>query len=247
GIKTSHHQLVSSVVEFILSCSQILAYSSTLYNWKNFEVIPNVDIDVSQSSVIERRIQNSFAFPPLNCYTKDYPEIHNHTGFIHSLGLRIAKDNQFDALMAFILETSTTALFDVGALLKDHSNAKVAQNILASKRYKCVVYYDDKESAIVYQMDIGRIGKDLPVEDQFSFLQTKYNLKNDEIFLYLDQAHCFRTNIDLKNSSAICVITFSTLVYTKSFYKALLRARNLLNGVSADNPPTDTKRPRQQI
>ncbi|KGG51213.1 hypothetical protein DI09_416p10, partial [Mitosporidium daphniae] len=121
GIKTSPHQIVSSAIEFILSCTQILAYSGTLYNWKNFKVIPNVDIDVSQSSVIERRIHNSFAFPPRPCYTKNYPEIYDYATPIKSLGIAMRKDHQFDALMAFILKFNTTALFDVGAILKDYS------------------------------------------------------------------------------------------------------------------------------
>ncbi|KAM0684319.1 hypothetical protein MDAP_000087 [Mitosporidium daphniae] len=84
-------------------------------------------------------------------------------------------------------------------------------------------------------MDTGRIGKDLPVEGQLEFLETKCNLKNHEIFLYLDQAHCFGINIDVKNPSAVCAVTFSTLVSTKCFYQTLLRARKLLNGISADN------------
>ncbi|KAM0682963.1 hypothetical protein MDAP_001373 [Mitosporidium daphniae] len=229
GINTSPDQIVSSVIEFILSCSQVLAYSGTLYNWMNFEVIPNVDIDVSQSYVIERRIHNSYVSQRQN------------------LGLLDNKNAQVDALVAFILETSTTALFDAGALLKDHSNAKIADHILASKRYKCVVYYDQKENVIVYQTKTGRIGWDLPVEGQFLFLETKYGLKNDEIFLYLDQAHCFGTNVDVNNPSAICVVTFSTLVYTKSFYQTLLRARKLLNGISVDNSFTFFEKPRHQI
>ncbi|KAM0684177.1 hypothetical protein MDAP_000917 [Mitosporidium daphniae] len=247
GIKTSPHQIVSSAIEFILSCTQVLAYSGTLYNWKNFKVIPNVDIDVNQSSVIERRIHNSFAFPPRPCYTKNYPEIYDYATPIKSLGIAMRKDHQFDALMAFILKFNTTALFDVGAILKDYSNSKIAQDILASKKYKCVVYYDDKQNVIVYQMDTGRVGRDLPVEGQFEFLETKYGLKNEDIFLYLDQPHCFGTNVDVKNPSAVCVVTFSTLVYTKSFYQALLRARKLLNGISHENPLTPPNDSRHQI
>ncbi|KAM0683513.1 hypothetical protein MDAP_001082 [Mitosporidium daphniae] len=143
--------------------------------------------------------------------------------------------------MAFILETSTTALFDAGALLKTHSKSMIAQDILASKKYKCVICYDDKENVIVYQIDTGRVGRDLPVEGQFQFLETKHNLKNHEIFLYLDQAHCFGTNVDVNNLSALCVVTFSTLVYTKSFYQALLRARKLLNGISTVNHANDNE------
>ncbi|KAM0682557.1 hypothetical protein MDAP_002401 [Mitosporidium daphniae] len=150
--------------------------------------------------------------------------------------------------MAFILETRTTQLFDVGALLKTHSKSMVAHEILDSKKYNCVVYYDEKENVIVYQTETGRIGWDLPVEGQFLFLKTKYGLKNDKILLYLDQAHCFGTNVDVNNPFAVCVVTFSTLVYTKSFYQALLRARKLLNGISTVNQYTQPKKyPRHQI
>lgn len=205
-------------------------------------------IDASQSFVIERKIHNTFAYSPLHCYTKNYPEIHNYTTPIHSLGIRIPKDHQLDNLMTFFLETSTTALFDAGALLKDYPpNSNVAKRVLAPERYKCVVYYDDKTNVIVYQMDTGRIWRDLPVDGQFAFLETKYNLKNHEIFLYLDQAHCFGTNVDVKNLSAICVVTFSVLVYTKTFYQTLLRARKLLNGISVDNSFTFLAEPRHQI
>ncbi|KAM0684234.1 hypothetical protein MDAP_000001, partial [Mitosporidium daphniae] len=84
--------------------------------------------------------------------------------------------------MAFILETSTTQFFYADALLKTHSKSMVAHEIMDSKKYKCVVYYDDKENVIAYQMDTGRLGTDLPVEGQFEFLETKHNLKNEDIF-----------------------------------------------------------------
>ncbi|KAM0684311.1 hypothetical protein MDAP_000079 [Mitosporidium daphniae] len=244
SLKTSPHQLVSSAIDVFSGCL-FIGYSGTLYNFKNFDRMPNLKINVDQSSVIEKKIYYSFAFPPPNCYTKDYPEIYDYAAVTKGLG--ILKDHQFNTLMDFIFKNSTTALFDVGALLKDYSNSKVAQDILASKKYKCVVYYDDKQNVIVYQMNTGRVGRDLPVEGQFEFLQTKHNLKNDEIFLYLDQPHCFGTNVDVNNSSAICVVTFSTLVYTKSFYQALLRARKLLNGISDTIPLTPPNDARHQI
>ncbi|KAM0682945.1 hypothetical protein MDAP_002184 [Mitosporidium daphniae] len=150
--------------------------------------------------------------------------------------------------MAFILETRTTQLFDVGALLKTHSKSMVAHEILDSKKYNCVVYYDEKENVIVYQTETGRIGWDLPVEGQFLFLKTKYGLKNDKIFLYLDQPHCFGTNVDVNNPFAVCVVTFSTLVSTKCFYQALLRSRKVFNGISTLSPSTRSKKyPRHQI
>ncbi|KAM0682564.1 hypothetical protein MDAP_002408 [Mitosporidium daphniae] len=162
--------------------------------------------------------------------------------------VRTVKDAQFDSLMAFILETRTTQLFDVGALLKTHSKSMVAHEILDSKKYNCVVYYDEKENVIVYQTETGRIGWDLPVEGQFLFLKTKYGLKNDKIFLYLDQPHCFGTNVDVNNPFAVCVVTFSTLVSTKCFYQALLRSRKVFNGISTLSPSTRSKKyPRHQI
>ncbi|KAM0681924.1 hypothetical protein MDAP_002889 [Mitosporidium daphniae] len=250
NIKTSRDLLASSAQEALLYFSQFIEFRKhPSCNLEMLKFISNLEIYDKRSFVRGSQSLKSVAFPAQNCYTKDdHSEIDYYAMLTKkSLGICMPKDHEFKAFMDFIFKLNTTALLDVGAVLKDYCNSKVAKKILDSKKYRCVVYYDEKQNVIVYQMDTGRVGRDLPVEGQFSFLETRYGLKNKDIFLYLDQAHCFETNVDVNNPSAICVVTFSTLVSAKYFHQALLTARELLNGISHMDPLSHAEDPRHQI
>ena len=56
-------------------------------------------------------------------------------------------------------------------------------------------------------------------------------VKEKRIFLYLDQAHTVGTDIKLNDNNASCITTVSDLLNIKDFLQALLRARQLLEGI----------------
>ena len=75
--------------------------------------------------------------------------------------------------------------------------------------------------------------KRAPSGNHFREMRAKYG--NDaRIFLYHDQPHTIGTDVQLNNDKATCITTLSSLTSIKNFLQALLRARQLLNGIEYD-------------
>ena len=144
-------------------------------------------------------------------------------------------ENIFEKIKEYSEAEDCCALFDAGALFKDMKNIEVATRLKNMKTTKglpmfdAVLYFHDEENKLYYIDQNNNDPQLAPMDDQFKVMKEKYG--KGRCFLYLDQPHTIGTDIKLNNNRATCITTVSNLLNIKNFLQALLRARQLLEGI----------------